>query len=88
MRDLEYAYKILGINSIAIERNLNGKRRSEEEKLLFLKERKEHKIHILKNKIQLIGISEETIKKCMKEINLVENAYNELFNFWNVKRYM
>lgn len=80
MRDLEYAYKILGINSIAIERNLNGKRRSEEEKLLFLKERKEHKIHILKNKIQLIGISEETIKKCMKEINLVENAYNELVN--------
>lgn len=80
MRNIEYAYEILGINPMSIERNADGKKRSEEEKLLFLKERKNHRIHVLKNKIQLSEISDELIQKYIQEIELVRNAYKELVN--------
>ena len=40
MKNIEFAYEILGINPMSIERNLEGKRRNEEEQLLFLKKRK------------------------------------------------
>lgn len=80
MKNMEYACRILEINSIAIERDLNGKKRNEEEKLSFIKERKDHKIQVLKNKIKLVGISDENVKKYIKEIDLIENAYTELVN--------
>lgn len=80
MKNIEFAYEILGINPMSIERNLEGKRRNEEEQLLFLKERKEHRIQVLKNKMQLPDISEEVINKYIHEIELVEKAYKELVN--------
>lgn len=80
MRNIEYAYKILGINPMSIERNADGKRRTEEEKLIFLRERKEHRIHVLENKMQLSGISDEVIQKYNEEIVKIEKAYNELIN--------
>ena len=80
MRNIEYAYKILGINPMSIERNADGKRRTEEEKLIFLRGRKEHRIHVLENKMQLSGISDEVIQKYNEEIVKIEKAYNELIN--------
>ena len=80
MRNMEYAYEILGINPMSIERNADGKRRTEEEKLIFLRERKEHRIHVLKNKMELSGLSDEAIQKYNEEILKIENIYNELIN--------
>ncbi len=83
MKNIEYAYKILAINPISIERNIEGRKRSEEEKLLFLKERKEHRIQVIKNKMQLPNVSEESVQKYTQEIELIQKAYMKLVN--NIK---
>lgn len=76
MENIEYACKILGINPRAIERDADGKKRNEEEIITFLKERKNHRIHVLENKMQLSSISDEL----NEEIKQIKSAYNELIN--------
>lgn len=80
MENIEYACKILGINPRAIERDADGKKRNEEEIITFLKERKNHRIHVLENKMQLSSISDKLNEQYTKEIKQIKSAYNELIN--------
>ena len=77
---MEDYYKVIGTNKQAVDYDINRNKRTEEEKLEFIKEKYESQIRIIENRKSIARTqnNQEKLEELDRQVEVIMSAYEQI----------